>query len=77
MITKFQNKEIKIYKSVVIDSNSINTPGKIKTAKNKSLEIYTGKGLISVLELQKEGKKSLPVEKFLMGATIGERDFFT
>ena len=41
-----------------------------------SLEIYTGKGLISILELQQEGKKSLPVEQFLRGVNIGESDLF-
>jgi len=76
MITIFQNKTIKILKSVIVDVHSKNTPGKINFEKNNSLEIYTGKGLISILELQQEGKKSLPVEQFLRGISIGERDLF-
>ena len=77
MITTFQNKTIKIFKSAIIDTHSNNTPGKIKFEKNNSLEIYTGKGLLSILELQQEGKKSLPVEQFLRGANIDERDHFS
>ena len=77
MITTFQNKTIKIFKSAIIDAHSKNTPGKIKFEKNNSLEIYTGKGLLSILELQQEGKKSLPVEQFLRGANIDEWDLFS
>ena len=76
MITTFQNKTIKIFKSAVIDAHSKNNPGKIKLGGNNSLEIYTGKGLISILELQQEGKKPLKVEQFLRGVNIGERDLF-
>ena len=77
MITKFQNKRIKIFRTVVVDIHSKNTPGKIKFEKNNSLEIYTGKGLLSILELQQEGKKLLPIEQFLRGVNILEGDLFT
>ena len=49
----------------------------IKFEKNNSLEIYTGKGLLSILELQQEGKKLLPIEQFLRGVNILEGDLFT
>ena len=55
MTAIFQNKKIKILKTVVLDDQIQNPPGKIKSVTDCSLEIYTGKGLISILELQQEG----------------------
>lgn len=76
MVTKFQNKKIKILKASVVDTYSENSPGKIKIKDNRKLQVYTGKGLISILELQQEGKKPLPIEQFLRGINILERDLF-
>ena len=77
MITTFQNKTIKIFKSVIVDVHSKNKPGKIKFENKNSLKIYTGKGLLSILELQQEGKKYLPVDQFLRGVNIDEWDLFS
>ena len=77
MTAIFQNKKIKILKTVVLDDQIQNPPGKIKSVTDCSLEIYTGKGLISILELQQEGKKCLPIVQFLRGSTIDNRDFFS
>ena len=77
MTAIFQNKKIKILKTVVLDDQIQNPPGKIKSVTDCSLEIYTGKGLISILELQQEGKKCLPIDQFLRGSTIDNRDFFS
>jgi len=76
MTTIFQNKKIKIFKTIIVDTFSKNSPGKIKIDKNNSLEVYTGEGLISVLELQVEGKKSLPIDQFLRGTSISKGDIF-
>ena len=77
MTALFQNKKIKILKTVVVDDKEQNSPGKIKTASNGVLDIYTGRGLISILELQQEGKKCLPIDQFLRGTRISDRDFFS
>ena len=77
MMAIFQNKRIKILKTFVLDDNVKGVPGKIKAAANSSLEIYTGRGLISILELQQEGKKCLPIDQFLRGNRISDRDFFS
>ena len=77
MMAIFQNKRIKILKTFVLDDNVKGVPGKIKVAANSSLEIYTGRGLISILELQQEGKKCLPIDQFLRGTRISDRDFFS
>ena len=77
MMAIFQNKRIKILKTFVLDDNVKGVPGKIKVAANSSLEIYTGRGLISILELQQEGKKCLPIDQFLRGTKIRDRDSFS
>ena len=77
MTALFQNKKIKILKTVVVDDKEQNSPGKIKTASNGVLDIYTGRGLISILELQQEGKKVLPIDQFLRGSRINDKDIFT
>ena len=77
MMAIFQNKRIKIFKTLVLDDKLKGVPGKIKATANSSLEIYTGRGLISILELQQEGKKCLPIDQFLRGTRISDRDFFS
>lgn len=76
MIAIFQNKRIKIFKTLVVDDKVKGVPGKIKATANSSLQIYTGRGLISILELQQEGKKCLPIEEFLRGTRISDGDYF-
>ena len=77
MVAIFQNKRTKILKTLVLDDKMKRASGKIKAATNSSLEIYTGRGLISILELQQEGKKCLPIDQFLRGTRISDRDFFS
>ena len=77
MMAIFQNKRIKIFKTLVLDDKVKGLPGKIKVTANSSLEIYTGRGLISILELQQEGKKCLLIDQFLRGNRISDRDFFS
>ena len=77
MTALFQNKKIKILKTVVLDDKEQNSPGKIKTSSNGVLDIYTGRGLISILELQQEGKKVLPIDQFLRGSRLNDKDIFT
>ena len=77
MMAIFQNKRIKIFKTLVLDDKLKGVPGKIKATAKSSLEIYTGRGLISILELQQEGKKCLPIDQFLRGNRISDRDFFS
>ncbi len=77
MMAIFQNKRTKILKTLVLDDKMKRASGKIKAATNSSLEIYTGRGLISILELQQEGKKCLPIDQFLRGTRISDRDFFS
>ena len=76
MITIFRDKRIRILKTSFNKQKHNSTPGEIKTDNKGILETYTGDGILSILELQKEGKKILPIEKFLMGENIKTGDKF-
>ena len=77
MTTIIRKKKIKILKSVVIDKVTKGVPGKVSNVNKSLLEIYTGSGLLSIKELQQEGKKCLPIEEFLKGNDINDKDIFS
>ena len=65
---EFNNKIIKVYKSEIIEQ----LPGKNLSAggiyhDKSELLVGCGKNLLSLLELQQEGKNKLKVEEFLRG----------
>ena len=59
---------IKIWKSRVVDENTDQPPGSIVKADKNGLFVQTGAGVLSVLELQAEGKKRMAYGDFLRGA---------
>jgi len=76
MTTIFRKKKIKIIKSDVTDELAKGVPGIVNKVNKSLLEIHTGSGLLSIKELQQEGKKCLPIDKFLNGNDINDKDFF-
>ena len=76
MTTIFRKKKIKIIKSEVTDELAKGVPGTVNSLNKSLLEIYTGSGLLSIKELQQEGKKCLPIEEFLNGNDINDKDIF-
>tara|TARA_B100000287_G_scaffold61084_1_gene53392 strand:+ start:519 stop:1445 length:927 start_codon:yes stop_codon:yes gene_type:complete len=76
MTTIFRTKKIKIIKSVVSNKVTKGVPGKVSNVNKSLLEIHTGSGLLSIKELQQEGKKCLPIEEFLKGYDINDKDIF-
>mgnify|MGYP001444864005 CR=1 FL=1 len=76
--TFHQNVCLKIWEvNVLTDiSEQGNKPGQILSADNE-LIVNTGKGLISVKEIQREGKKRQNIETFLIGYNISPGDMFT
>lgn len=76
MTTIFRKKKIKIIKSEVTDELAKGVPGTVNSLNKSLLEIYTGSGLLSIKELQQEGKKCLPIEEFLKGNDINDKDIF-
>ncbi len=77
MTTIFRKKKIKIIKSVVTDELVKGVPGIVSNVNKSLLEIHTGSGLLSIKELQQEGKKCLPIEEFLKGNEINDKDIFS
>ncbi len=62
---------LKIYVSKVIDREvSSIFPGTVIAAEGNGLKVATGKGIIAILEIQREGKRRLPISEFLKGFPI-------
>ena len=77
MTAIFRKKKIKILESNVFDEIAKGVPGKVSSVNKSLLEIYTGSGLLSIKVLQQEGKKCLPIEEFLKGNDIKDKDIFS
>lgn len=66
--THINDKACKIYATQVIEEDIPElSPGEFQTDSKKSLYFQTGKGVLSILELQMEGKKRMEIEEFLRG----------
>ncbi len=64
------NERIKIIRARILDGSG--SPGRVERARKGELVIGTARGLISILELQPEGKKKMSVESFLHGRKLRE-----
>ncbi|HIB04172.1 MAG TPA: hypothetical protein EYO18_00355 [Candidatus Marinimicrobia bacterium] len=73
MVTTVGGKQFRIFKTAVLDRQGTK-PGTIVEFHNGSLVIATGDGLLSLLEVQIEGKKKMPAADFLRGATLKAGD---
>ena len=65
--TTLDNKKVKIYSSIIGNSNKNGTNGQIINIYNDSIGIKTLDGEIKILELQFEGKKRIFVKDYLNG----------
>ena len=70
--SKLNHKNLKIWKAKVIEKDSAMEVGSIIELGKDFLHIQTGKGVLSVLELQLEGKKRMTIEEFLRGVKLEE-----
>lgn len=68
--TKLNGKTLKIWKAAVVDKEFEGECGEIVLASKDELYIKTGKGALSIIELQLEGKKRMYIEDFLRGNKI-------
>ena len=70
--TKFENKLYKIFKVRIPEDEqrSIGPPGTVKTDNVSYIHVQTGDFVISIMELQPEGKKRMNVSDFLRGNRI-------
>ena len=70
--TKLHGKTLKIWKAKVVAADGKYEPGSIARITKGELCIATGEGLLSVLEVQLEGKKRMATADFLRGVTLTE-----
>jgi methionyl-tRNA formyltransferase len=73
--TFHRGKTIKLYRSKIVETSS-DAPGTVLRRTNDTLLVSTGRGAVSLLEIQQEGKRCLTIEEFLRGYVIEEGDVF-
>ena len=76
MYTVNNGKQYKIFKACVLKHSSELSPGKIEIINLKKLVVHSSDSLISILEIQQEGKKRLLVQDFLKGSNFKHGDYF-
>ncbi len=70
--TKLEDKNIKIWKAKVLAENTEAKAGTIVRVTKNSIDVQTGDGILSILELQIEGKKRMTANAFLCGCQVKE-----
>jgi len=74
--TMWNGKTLKIWKAEVVDREYEGACGEVVYKDKTTILVKTGKGSLSLLELQPEGKKRMPADAFLRGYPIGEHTKF-
>lgn len=68
--TSLNGKNLKIWKAVTKEDEYEGQPGEIVYVSEDEMYIKTGKGVLSIIELQLEGKKRMYIQDFLHGNKI-------
>jgi len=61
------NNVLKVYQASVVDNDSLGNIGEIVQADKNGFIVQTGKGKISFLQVQKQGKKKMDYRSFING----------
>ena len=77
MYTVYRGKKLKIFKASVVHNDAELSVGKIEIINLKELVVHCVDKMISVLEVQQEGKKKLSIQDFLIGSNIKNGDYFS
>ena len=70
----FGRERIKIISAKIVQGSG--TPGRVEKVSKEELLVGTGEGLISIIELQPEGKRPMAASAFLQGRKIREGSYF-
>ena len=73
--TKLDGKTFKIWKAKVVSEENEYATGCIIHVGKGEMEVQTGKGALSLLEVQLEGKKRMEIDAFLRGYHVDEGTF--
>lgn len=68
--TQLDGKSFKIWKADVLESNTDKAPGTVVRVEKGCVEVQTGEGVLSLLEVQLEGKKRMETDAFLRGYSV-------
>ena len=68
--TKLDGKTLKIWRADTEAGGNGKDAGKIIYVDKKELKVQTGNGILSLLEVQLEGRKRMDIESFLRGVRI-------
>ncbi|MBQ8518461.1 MAG: methionyl-tRNA formyltransferase [Agathobacter sp.] len=68
--TKLDGKTFKIWKAKVVSEEMADAAGRVIRVDKGVMEVQTGKGVLSLLEVQLEGKKRMEVDAFLRGYKV-------
>ena len=71
--TLFDGKILRIFQAVEIDTPSPTPPGTTSISENE-LMVSTANGMVSLLDVQLEGKKRMPAHEFLRGCRLKPGD---
>jgi len=77
--SKVYGKSIKIQETKIVDNEIYKTsfnPGQVIDISKSKLYVQTGNGILSIIRLQLEGKRSLDVKSFLNGYSLKIGDCF-
>lgn len=74
--TFYGQKRLKIFKAAVIEKHTDLPPGTVIESFSDELRVATGKGLISIAEIQGESGKRLNIRDFLRGCPIAPGTVF-
>ena len=77
MYTVYKGKKLKIFKTSVVRGDKELSIGKIEVINLKELVVHCVDKMISILEIQQEGKNRLSVQDFLKGSNIKNGEFFS
>src|SRR5690606_33984198 len=72
--TTYQEKQLKIRKTIPLDKNSDKPAGMIVSVSKDSFEVSCGKQMLEVLEVQPESKAKMKVGDFIRGYHLKEGD---
>lgn len=75
--TRLNGKILKIWKAAVEAGGDPGQAGKVCAVGKKELKVQTGEGILSLLEVQLEGKKRMDIEAFLRGYEVMEQTMLT
>ena len=77
MYTVYNGKKLKIFQTSVVHNDAELSIGKIEVINFKELIVHCADKMISILEVQQEGKKRLSIQDFLKGSNIKNGDYFS